>query len=64
MLCGINALRGIDMAKVTIELSIEDFKRLADYLITHEYDIAAKINDFADLRGLFVAVYESEPVDD
>lgn len=36
-------------------------KILADYLQRHEGDIAAGINDFADLRGIFIEVFNRKP---
>ena len=51
-------------SKVTIELSIKDFKSLSDYLNNHEYDIAYSLDDFDDLRGLFVEIFEQEPHED
>jgi hypothetical protein len=36
-------------------------KILADYLQRHEGDIAAGIDDFADLRGIFIEVFNRKP---
>ena len=51
-------------AKVTIELSIRDFKVLARYLEDHEDDMAYGINDFDELSALFVAVFDEKPKKD
>ena len=51
-------------AKVTLEMDIKTFKKLADYLDGHEYDIACSINDFAELTGLFIVVFDQEPSED
>lgn len=48
-------------AKVTIELSVRGFKKLADYLSSHEADIAWEENDFGMLRDVFITVFEEEP---
>jgi len=34
---------------------------LSLYLRVHEFDIANEINDFGDLRGLFIALFECPP---
>jgi len=49
------------MTKVQIELSLTHFKKLANYLEVHESDIADDINDYGDLLGVFVTVFEEEP---
>lgn len=48
-------------AKVTIELSIKDFKSMAHYLEMHEDDIADGYEDFLALKGLYLEVFEEEP---
>jgi ferritin-like protein len=58
-------LRRLEMAaKVTLELSIKDFKSMADYLERHEGDIAHDFDDFWDIKGLYEAVFEEEPKKD
>jgi hypothetical protein len=47
--------------KVVLEMPVRGFQKLVDYLDRHEYDIAAKINDFEELKSLFVAVFEQDP---
>jgi len=49
------------MAKVTIELTVKEFKHLAEFLTDHESDIALCVNDFKSLTGLFLAVFEDDP---
>lgn len=36
-------------------------KIIADYLRAHETDIALGINDFADLRSVFIEVFNRKP---
>lgn len=47
--------------KVKIEMVIKEFKKLTDYLEYHEGDIACEINDFGELRSLYVAIFDDEP---
>lgn len=47
--------------KVIIELDLGCAKTLESYLKDHEHDIAMGINDFKDLEGLFIAIYEEKP---
>lgn len=35
---------------------------LSDYLKRHEEDIALGVNDFGDLKELFIDIFEREPV--
>ena len=51
-------------AKVNIQLSVRDFKKLADFLACHEYQIAINENDYGDLAALFYEVYEHEASED
>lgn len=44
-----------------VELSHLCFKQLRDYLLDHEQDIACSINDFDDLRQMFVEVIGRAP---
>ena len=44
--------------KVTIEITVPGFNKLADYLEAHEHDIANEENDFGDLRELYVLVFD------
>lgn len=48
--------------KVTIEMNVCDFKKLADFLTDHETEIATHTEDYGDLWGLFESVYEEHPV--
>jgi len=50
---------GIRLALDTMQSSA--FELLASYLLDHEADIAAGINDFGDLRPLFIHVHNREP---
>lgn len=47
--------------KVILELTVPAFKRLADYLAHHETDIANDVNDFGELRELYVVVFDDNP---
>ena len=40
---------------------IRDFKKLADFLESHETDIAEEINDFGELKYLFVNIFGQLP---
>lgn len=51
-------------AKVTIEIGVIGFNKLADYLASHEDDIALEMNDFGDLCDIYVAVFDEDPEKD
>ena len=51
-------------AKVNIQLSVRDFKKLTEFLSCHEYQIAINENDYGDLAGLFYEVFEQEASED
>lgn len=38
-------------------------KILADYLLAHEADIALDIEDFGNLRGVFIETFNRKPVE-
>lgn len=46
-----------------IKLNVET-SELIDFLARHECDIALSINDYADLKNLFIAVFDREPSDE
>lgn len=50
--------------KVTLEMTGRQFKRLADYLDSHESDIAHHLDDYQELEDLFEIVFESKPSKD
>jgi hypothetical protein len=55
----------IDMAaKVNLEMSIKCYKKLADFLEGHEYEIATEENAYGELRELFIHVFDVEPTED
>lgn len=45
------------MGEVKLAMSVREFKKLADYLDSHEHDIAGDINDFEDLKFLYELVF-------
>lgn len=47
--------------KVLLEMTVPDFNRLTDYLVSHEEDIAVGINDFEELYKLYVLVCGDPP---
>jgi len=49
------------IADFNIQMQAKEFKALSKYLCDHEFDIANEIDNYGDLRGLFVAVFEEEP---
>lgn len=48
-------------AKVNLELSIKCYKKLADFLEGHEYEIAISENAYGELKELFIEVFDQEP---
>ena len=44
-----------------IEIPILEYKKLVNYLESHEDDIALSINDFSDLKGVYTAILKREP---
>lgn len=50
--------------KIQLEMTLKEFKWLAAYLEAHESDIANEINDFGDLKELFVIVFGEEPTNE
>lgn len=49
---------------MVIEISTLECKELIDYLKSHEDDIALGINDFGDLRSVYIAIFKKEPKSD
>lgn len=47
--------------KVNIELSVKTYKKLANFLDSHEDDIAWDVNDFGSLREVYIEIFEQEP---
>jgi hypothetical protein len=47
--------------EVNLKMKVRDFKQLSDFLDSHEYDIAASINDYGDLKQLYKLVFDVEP---
>jgi hypothetical protein len=47
------------MATVTIEMTVKQYKKLAEYLEVHEDDIANRINDFDMLEDIFFLVFDT-----
>ncbi len=48
-------------ALVKLEISVKCFKKLAEFLEAHEYEIAIKQDAYGELRDLFVYVFDAEP---
>ena len=48
-------------ANVRITMGVPEFKRLEEYLLSHEDDISYGINDYADLEDLFVGIFDRVP---
>ena len=48
-------------AKVTLEMSISCYKKLADFLTAHEWEITVGENAYGELRELFILVFDVEP---
>ena len=48
-------------AVVKLELPIRGFAELSRYLVAHEQDIANDFDDFAELRAVYVEIFEEEP---
>lgn len=46
---------------VKLEMTGKEYEELAKFLKFHEDDIATSMNDFGDLRELFVCVFDTEP---
>jgi len=51
-------------AKVTLEMSVRNFKKLADFLEGHECDIAMQIDAYGELSELFELVFGQKPTED
>ncbi len=51
-------------AKVTLEMSVSNYKKLADFLDGHEYEIATEVDAYAELSELFELVFGKEPSED
>lgn len=51
-------------AIVRLELSVKCYKKLADFLDGHEYEIATEMDAYGELRELFTAVFDVEPTED
>jgi hypothetical protein len=47
--------------EVNLKMKVRDFKQLSDFLDSHEYDIAASIDAYGDLKQLFKLVFGVEP---
>ncbi len=39
----------------------DEYKNLVDYLDYHEFDIADEVNDFGELRLLFIKIFKRDP---
>ena len=50
--------------RVKLELTIPCFKKLAEFLEGHEYEIATEECAYGELRELFVEIFEAEPSED
>lgn len=48
-------------ANVGFNISLDAFFQFAEYLDDHESDIAAGINDFAALSGVYEAIFDRKP---
>jgi hypothetical protein len=47
--------------EVNLKMPVRDFKQLSDFLDSHEYDIAASIDAYGDLKQLFKLVFDVDP---
>lgn len=48
--------------KVNLEMSIKSYKKLADFLECHEYQIAVKEDAYGLLAELFELVFDVRPI--
>ena len=51
-------------AKVTLEMSIRNFKKLAEFLDRHEREIAVQENAYGELAELFELVFDQKASED
>lgn len=49
---------------INIEILISEYRKLISYLELHEDDIALGINDFGDLKGIYISILKKEPKSD
>ena len=45
---------------IDVPMTLEQYRQLVSYLAAHEKDIANNVNDYGDLKELFVVVFEQE----
>ena len=51
-------------AIVTLNMSVRSFKKLAEFLDGHEYEIATKADAYGELADLFELVFDQKPSED
>ena len=50
--------------KVNLEMSVKCYKKLAEFLDGHEYEIATSQDAYGELTDLFIQVFDVEPSED
>tara|TARA_R110000822_G_scaffold95314_4_gene218035 strand:+ start:2703 stop:2867 length:165 start_codon:yes stop_codon:yes gene_type:complete len=49
--------------EVNLKMKVRDFKKLSDFLKSHEYKIAISEDAYGQLKELFKLVFDDEPSD-